>query len=133
MEKVYFEQVNLCPKQARYPLSKEHHITLMSELGEFQLFDFSLDGFGVVASFLVGNKSPLTVTIETPQQAMSERLQEKLLDKIEVEVRWSRRRENQFFHGLKISALTEEQRSYIFMQLSNFYQNDNDLYSREAS
>ena len=133
VEKAYFEQVDLCPKQRRYDLNHENGIKLRSELGELQLLDYSLDGFGVVASFLVGNKSPLTVTMETTDETFNQRLKEKILDKIEVEVRWSRRKDSIFFHGLKISGLTDAQKSYIFIQLSNLDQNGHSLYESKAS
>ncbi|MBF0441342.1 MAG: hypothetical protein HQK54_05505, partial [Oligoflexales bacterium] len=128
IENIYWDFLNKNILEERTIVKDGMDINLVSELGNFKVLDFSINGFCAKGTSFVARNVAIMVQIRTSDLSVAEKLTNVLLDKIQVQVKWSRPSvPDQFVHGLKIMGLNELQKSYIAENLrsvkASFYQN----------
>jgi class 3 adenylate cyclase len=89
-------------------------ICLVGPEGRFVVKNLSLHGLGVVSETFVGRKSTLWLRVETGDEQGLEQLRQRLLETIQVEVRWCKEVDGRFEHGLRIVGLNVEQKQELY-------------------
>lgn len=89
-------------------------IRLVGPEGRFVVKNLSLHGLGVVSETFVGRKSTLWLRVETGDEQGLEQLRQRLLETIQVEVRWCKEDAGRFEHGLRIVGLNIEQKQELY-------------------
>ena len=117
-EQRYFKQLGFRSIDQRFVVINSDSIRLVSSYGAFFVRDLSVHGFRVQGLKLFGRMSTLAVAIETSNSQINEKLNQRLLNELTIEVRWGRRVQNGFEHGMRIVGGNDEQRRYIFDLLS---------------
>ena len=107
-------------KKGRFRLREDAGIVLRSDLGDFQLRDYSENGFGVTGDVLLGRGYSLDIAISGAGK-VEQTLAEKLMHEISVSVVWSRRSDSGVLKmGLKIVGRNLEERKLISGLLSEY-------------
>ena len=94
-----------------------HSTILRCEFGDFEVLDFSQEGFGVVGDTLLGAKTKINMTIMVGRPDIQANIRDLMLENLNLEVRWSRRSEDRFKHGVAIVSLNSEQKKQLFEYL----------------
>ena len=112
-----FAQLKIEKKTSRVETSEMVSLTLVSDQAEFEVRDFSINGFGVVSDtfFAVGVK--LEVLLVAQDEWVSQSLEKKNLNKFSVEVKWSRVSDDQYKHGFQFLGLHKDHRQQLFEEL----------------
>ena len=119
MQSITISSLSTSIKERRKNI-QEMSIFLISDLGSFEVLDFSESGFGVRSEIFLGPKTQLNVGIELDSKDFGERLAKKLLASFSVEVRWSRKSNDVFKHGFLIKGLNDQQKSFILDILEQY-------------
>ena len=117
----HFNFLNQKPIFERVSLSNP--IVIYNEISEFQILDFSLDGFGVSCEKSFGRACTFMASFATIPDIVYEGLKAYSLHEVEVEVRWSRKSKDCYKLGLKLIGLSDGQRKILFNLLKD-YQNE---------
>ena len=111
---LYFNQLGLQPINNRIPAMTNSLVELKSVGGVFRVLDFSLQGFRVVSDIYIAQRSVLEFTIDMQRPELNELLYSKRLESVTAEVRWSRKSDTGFEHGLKILGGNSKQLELLF-------------------
>jgi class 3 adenylate cyclase len=111
---LYFNQLGMQSRYNRIPAVTNSLVELKSAGGVFRVLDFSLHGFRVVSDIYIAQRSVLEFTIDMQRPELNELLYSKRLESITAEVRWSRKSESGFEHGLKILGGNTKQLELLF-------------------
>ena len=122
--RVHMNNLGLTPKDKRYRVSPKHSIYLTTNYGTFQVVDFSMRGFRVKGSSFLAQKTMVNVELETGIPRIDTELRSRFLNKITVEVRWSRRESTVFEHGMQILGGGVKQLGFLVDQLISIDQED---------
>ena len=114
----HFEVLNKSVNSPRYPIP-EGWASLEVERRTYVLKDFSIDGFGAIGKSHISPKTSLDMTLKVSDSKISELLSDKLLTKVKVEVKWSRKGREGSFHGFKIVGLNSAQKALLHDALLN--------------
>ena len=87
---------------------------IVTPLTDFEVRDFSLEGFGVVSNKLFGPNTSFEVALHLDNPEAMILLEEHYLNTFSVEVRWSRASSEGFKHGLKIRGLSSTQQEILY-------------------
>jgi class 3 adenylate cyclase len=101
-ERLYQAQAGIRRRIKRNAAPAADGFRLVSRYGEFDVLDYSAGGFRAFSSVFLGRNAMIEVELATVDATLRKRLDEKLLADMTVEVRWSRRVEGGFEHGLRI-------------------------------
>ncbi|MCX6111373.1 MAG: adenylate/guanylate cyclase domain-containing protein [Proteobacteria bacterium] len=118
IEAEFLNQLGLRRKDMRRTLDRGTKIFLDSDLGQFEVLDFSIHGFKAVGPTLIGRQAVVMVRIVTTNEAVNQALRNKLLQGVMVVVRWSQQYGGRFIHGFKIHGNSEERKQFLYEQLS---------------
>ena len=89
-------------------------ISIDTELGTYDILEFSLGGFGIVGSQYIAATSKLKGRLNISNPVMMQELKAQNLVEILLEVRWSHSRDSVIFeHGLLIYGLNKDQKQFI--------------------
>ncbi|MBM4251605.1 MAG: hypothetical protein FJ146_06515 [Deltaproteobacteria bacterium] len=99
---VYFSQVGVFPREARHALVSTQVITLKAPHAKFQVLDFSASGMRVISEHYFAQKVIMELEIDTGVEILNQKLRQKYMDQLVVEVRWSRKTEAGYEHGIKL-------------------------------
>ena len=122
--RVHGDQLGMLPKDVRYRASSQHSICLTTSYGKFQVIDFSMQGFRVKGPSFLAQKSIINVDLETGDALVDAELKARFLNKIIVEVRWSRRESEIFEHGMQILGGGSKQWKFLLDQLISLDKGD---------
>ena len=114
VESVFLEHIGMRSLDQRFRLKNDAQINLVSDVGVFQVRDFSNYGFRAVSTKLLGRQTVINVKIQTSNPHIDAQLSEALLSDVALEVRWSRQTEHGFEHGFKIYGGGSRQSEFIF-------------------
>jgi hypothetical protein len=114
-------------RDERHTLNEETTLQATSVYGELAVRDFSRRGFLLRGSSFIAQKSILNINIITKSPAINRQLSERYLTNIEVEVRWSRRNEEFFDHGVQLVGGHPDQWDFLFKLLSSLNSGEEDL------
>ena len=114
---VYFKQLGMHPRYKRNSAGSKISIELKAAGATFRILDFSLHGFRVVSDVYFAQRSILQFTIDMQQAEFNQILYNKMLETVTAEVRWSRKSEVGFEHGLKILGCNAEQLEFLFKMI----------------
>ena len=94
--------------------ARSNSIKLVNPIADFEVNDFSLEGFGVEkkSEKLFGPNTSFEIAIHLTDRDTMKQLDDCYLTKFTVEVRWSRASNEGFKHGLKIMGLATSKEIY---------------------
>jgi class 3 adenylate cyclase len=101
-EGLYQEQAGIRRRIKRNAVPAADGLRLVSRYGELAILDYSALGFRAFSTVFLGRNAMIEVELATVDPALRKRLDDKLLADLTVEVRWSRRVDGGFEHGLRI-------------------------------
>ena len=111
---LYFNQLGMQARYNRIPAVPNSLVEFKAAGGVFRVLDFSLQGFRVVSDIYIAQRSVLEFTIDMQSPELNELLHSKRLESVTAEVRWSRKSEAGFEHGLKILGGNTKQLELLF-------------------
>ena len=123
---LYFNQLGMKSRYNRIPALNNSVVELKSAGGVFRVLDFSLQGFRVVSDIYIAQRSVLEFTIDMKRPELNELLYSKRLESVTAEVRWSRKSDAGFEHGLKILGGNTKQLELLFNLFVNQASNSQD-------
>ena len=115
-ENLYFNQLGIRSADKRYVIRELGSIILKSGESEFTISDVSAFGFRGLSQRQFGRQSRLVVDVQVGDAALLELLREKFVNRLTVEVRWSKqsaKEQGRFEHGFKIVGSSAEQRQIL--------------------
>lgn len=112
-EKIYWSFVGYSTRELRYRLSNPGDIFIESEVGRFEVVDFSESGFGVIGDNFLGRGVNFLARLTNVDNRLSQLLDQQSLSKVNLEVCWARPSGTRFKHGLKLTGLNSKQIEYI--------------------
>ena len=108
----FFEYINSHGVSRRIDAAT-NSIRIVTPLCDFDVIDFSLEGFGVVSDKLFGPNTSFEMALHLDDSKIMHELENHYLTKFSVEVRWSRASSSGFKHGLKIRGLASSQQEVL--------------------
>ena len=123
----FMEMMGDLLRDERHTLNEETTLQATSVYGELAVRDFSRRGFLLRGSSFIAQKSILNINIITKSPAINRQLSERYLTNIEVEVRWSRRNEEFFDHGVQLVGGHPDQWDFLFKLLRSLNSGEEDL------
>lgn len=112
-EKIIHSRLGRTIAASRYQNEDANLVQLKSNLGIFELVNFSMSGFAAVSDVFLGIGVTLTVRLVVADEGVSARLYQAHVREFTVEVKWSRIFGDQFRHGFEIMGLSNEQKSLL--------------------
>jgi class 3 adenylate cyclase len=119
-EKRYMAQLGLKRSNARFRLRAGCQVELRSEHGTLVVLDFSLLGFKAQSDVLLGRGTLTEVELISNSADLQDLLEESLMSRFEVEVRWSRKAGQRFEHGLRIHGGSSRQSALLLRWLEQY-------------
>lgn len=116
----YLDQRGYKRIDQRSPVAQKRKIALSLDKDVFDVLDISPFGMRVISQIALGTNTRIQVKISTDDEEINNVLREKLLSHVFMEVRWSRRTQTGIEHGLKLSGLSNLQRTILFAMLRVF-------------
>jgi class 3 adenylate cyclase len=89
-------------RDARFAITNPPLVRLRGEAGEFVVHEFSLNGFKATSMEYLARGSIVELSLATGVGELDRQLEDKLLEVLTVEVRWSRASSEQFEHGFRV-------------------------------
>ncbi|MBM4253228.1 MAG: hypothetical protein FJ146_14760 [Deltaproteobacteria bacterium] len=123
-ETAYFDQLGIKLSDQRYAIRQRGTVILRRGEVEFAVCDLSRFGFRALARTQFGPQSRLVVDVVLADPEQMVHLQEKFVDRLTVEVRWSQHSttdDGQYEHGFRIVGSSAEQRQYLFDLIAKHY------------
>ena len=111
-----FANLNKKVETVRYPAA-DGLIKLNSAIGSFDITDFSIDGFAGTSPLHLSPKTRISLEFVSPINTVIDDLRAKLLNKVEVEVKWSRKSDVGSNHGFQLVGLNTEQKDLLHQSL----------------
>ena len=113
----YFDQRGYKRLEPRHQILPTMLITLEFEHGTLEVMDLSPLGIRAIGPVTLGNYARIHFQVNTNDEKVNALIREKLLNKVFMEVRWSRRTATGIEHGLKFSGMNRSQRAFLFAAL----------------
>ena len=112
-EQYFFRQNCMNRVGERIPIQNNAVLYIKSEIAEFEVRDFSLYGFGAVASRQLGRGVTISAQLFLRDRALSQQLKRYFLQSIVLEVRWYTAEGAKFRHGLRIIGGSQQRREKL--------------------
>jgi class 3 adenylate cyclase len=106
------KQVGTRHRNPRHVLTGDHQIKLSGSDGVFTVADFSETGFRVKSRVFLAQNAVIELNMDTGDAYLNKCLEDKLLTRLTIEVKWSRSSSQGCEHGFKILGETPAQSSY---------------------
>jgi len=106
---VYFTQVGVFPRETRHSIVSSQSIILRSHDVQFQVLDYSPSGMRILSDTYFAQKVIMEFAVDTGVESLNQKLQQKYLDHIIAEVRWSRKTDAGYEHGIKLIGGNQRQ------------------------
>lgn len=113
-EQKNYQQLNIDQKDPRFESNTEGSIRLISDVGELEVLDYSLNGLGVGSIVFFGSKTEFQVTVKLSDEKLNKALEVHLLSRITVKIRWSQADGEIYRAGLEYIGLNKGQRELLF-------------------
>ncbi len=132
VERLHLEQIHIRTKEQRFTIpGAQVRSEIVTELGRYQVVDYSLRGLRVVGAKQIGKKVTMLVDLTTDDAATNQKLRRLLLNQVTVEVRWSKVNGADLYeHGLRFIGLNDHQSKFIFESMQALH---NDTQRRTGS
>ena len=115
---VYFNQVGVFPRETRHSIVSERSVALISNGTHFYVLDYSPSGMRLVSDNYFAQKVVMEFVVETGVEHLNKKLRDKFIDRIIAEVKWSRKTEAGFEHGIKLMGGNQRQMELLIHVLS---------------
>ena len=131
-EKIYWAFVGYSTRETRFKLMNPGEIFIESEVGRFEVVDFSDSGFGVIGDTFLGRGVNFLAKITNVDASLSQTLDQQSLSKVNIEVCWARPSGARFKHGFKLTGLNQKQIEFINYSIRRYFSEDDILPSKSA-
>ncbi|WP_176736895.1 adenylate/guanylate cyclase domain-containing protein [Oligoflexus tunisiensis] len=117
LEKLYWSFAGFYQREERYPVTAGSTFRLSSNVGRFQVLNYSYSGMGLKSDMFLAHGVVFTVTLEPEDASLQGELHHWGLTSLIVEVCWGAQRGDGFEHGVRFVGLSDEQKKRIFSLL----------------
>jgi len=107
-------------RDVRHVVNTGVQLTARSLYGDLIISDFSRRGFLLRGANFLAQKSHLTIELRSSIDAINQKLADRMLTTIEVEVRWSRRSGDGYDHGVQVVGGHPDQWDFLYQTLRSF-------------
>ena len=119
ISKSYLELMGEAVRDRRQPMAIGSALSVSTAYGLMRVKDFSRRGFLLTAQIYLAPKAPLVLKLQTSDSQANNLLTKHCLNSIEVEVRWSCRRGDEFDHGVQVVGGHPEQWDFLYELISS--------------
>jgi class 3 adenylate cyclase len=117
LEKIYWSTAGFYQREERYAVTEGSSIRLSSNVGRFQVLNYSYSGMGLKSDIFLAQGVVFTVTLEPDDVSLHGELHQWGLTSLIVEVCWGAQRGDGFEHGVRFVGLNDDQKKRIFSLL----------------